>query len=174
MSSLSYSEVGATRLGPLPTGYHHLHHRALVGRGRADLEAAGAAVTEWRMHRASGARVHASAPRAGDGVRLRVSLGIGPIRFAAPCQVVWTAYEQDRIGFAYGTEVRHPERGEECFVVELADDGTVWFTVMAFSRPAAWYTRLAGPVVPVLQRLYARRLGSTLRRIVDGERGGRG
>ncbi|MDV9201868.1 DUF1990 family protein, partial [Streptomyces sp. Wh19] len=55
MSSLSYPEVGATRLGPLPTGYHHLHHRAPVGRGRADLEAAGAAVTEWRMHRTSGA-----------------------------------------------------------------------------------------------------------------------
>jgi uncharacterized protein (UPF0548 family) len=174
MSTLSYPEVGATRLGPLPTGYHHLHHRAPVGRGRADLEAAGAAVTEWHMHRAGGARVRASAPRAGDGVRVRVSLGIGPLRFTAPCQVVWTAYEQDRIGFAYGTEVRHPERGEECFVVELADDGTVWFTVMAFSRPAAWYTRLAGPVVPVLQRLYARRLGNTLRRIVDEERGGRG
>jgi uncharacterized protein (UPF0548 family) len=174
MSSLSYSEVGATRLGPLPTGYHHLHHRAPVGRGRADLEAAGAAITEWRMHRTSGARVRASAPRAGDGVRVRVSLGIGPIRFTAPCQVVWTAYKQDRVGFAYGTEVRHPERGEECFVAELADDGTVWFTVMAFSRPAAWYTRLAGPVVPVLQRLYARRLGGTLRRIVDEERGGRG
>ncbi|MFF3781971.1 DUF1990 family protein [Streptomyces sp. NPDC001933] len=174
MSNLSYPEAGATRLGPLPAGYHHLHHRARVGRGRADLRAAGAAVTEWRMHRTSGARVDASAPCAGDGVRVRVSLGVGPLRFAAPCQVVWTAYEQDRVGFAYGTETRHPERGEESFVVELADDGTVWFTVTAFSRPAAWYSRLAGPVVPVLQRWYARRLGSTLRRIVDEERGGRG
>ncbi|MFJ1827742.1 DUF1990 family protein, partial [Streptomyces sp. NPDC088178] len=35
-----------------------------------------------------------------------------------------------------------------------------------FSRPAAWYSRLAGPVVPVMQRWYARRLGTTLRRIV--------
>ncbi|MFB7216399.1 DUF1990 family protein [Streptomyces sp. NPDC056255] len=174
MSNLSYPEAGATRLGPLPSGYHHLHHRARVGRGPADLRAAGAAVTEWRMHRTSGARVDASAPRADDGVRVRVSLGIGPLRFTAPCQVVWTAYEQDRVGFAYGTEARHPERGEESFVVELADDGTVWFTVTAFSRPAAWYTRLAGPVVPVLQRWYARRLGSTLRRIVTEERGGRG
>ncbi|MFG3527348.1 DUF1990 family protein [Streptomyces sp. NPDC047917] len=174
MSTLNYPEVGATRLGPLPAGYHHLHHRTPVGRGRADLEAAGAAITEWRMHRAGGAQVRASAPRAGDGVRVRVSLGIGPLRFSAPCRVVWAAYEHNRIGFAYGTEVRHPERGEECFVVESADDGTVWFTVMAFSRPAAWYTRIAGPVVPVLQRLYARRLGSTLRRIVDEERGGRG
>ncbi|MFB6985627.1 DUF1990 family protein [Streptomyces sp. NPDC056230] len=166
MSALTYSEVGATRLGPLPDGYHHLHHRTRVGRGRADLAAAGAAVTDWRMHRGSGARVRASAARAGAGVRVRVSLGLGPFRFAAPCLVVWAAYESDRIGFGYGTLRGHPECGEESFVVELADDGTVWFTVMAFSRPAAWYSRLAGPVVPVMQRWYARRLGTTLRRIV--------
>ncbi|GAA2447042.1 DUF1990 domain-containing protein [Streptomyces pulveraceus] len=174
MSTLSYPEVGATRLGPLPDGYHHLHHRTRVGRGRADFEAAGSAVTGWRMHRASGAGVQASAERAEAGVSVRVSLGAGPLRFAAPCRVVWAEYGADRIGFAYGTLPRHPECGEECFVAELADDGTVWFTVMAFSRPAAWYTRLAGPVVPVLQRWYARRLGGTLRRIVDEERGGRG
>ncbi|NEE35777.1 DUF1990 domain-containing protein, partial [Streptomyces sp. SID7982] len=66
----------------------------------------------------------------------------------------------------YGTLAGHPERGEECFTVDLADDGTVWFTVLAFSRPASWYTRLAGPLVPVVQHWYARRLGRTLRRIV--------
>ncbi|MFF8912964.1 DUF1990 family protein [Streptomyces sp. NPDC015032] len=173
MSTLTYPEVGATRLGPLPDGYHHLHHRTRVGRGRADFEAAGAAVTDWRMHRTSGARVRASAARAEAGVCVRVSLGIGPFRFTAPCRVVWAAYEQDRIGFGYGTEAGHPERGEESFVVELADDGAVSFTVMAFSRPAAWYAGLAGPLVPVAQRWYARRLGTTLRRIVGEGRGER-
>lgn len=52
--------------------------------------------------------------------------------------------------------------------MDLADDGTVWFTVLAFSRPAAWYTRLAGPLVPHVQLWYARRLGRALRRIVTG------
>lgn len=167
MSTLTYPEVGATRLGPLPDGYHHLHHRVAVGRGRTDFEAAGAAVTEWRMHRASGARVNASAARACTGATVEVSLGVGPLRLTAPCEIVWTAYERDRTGFAYGTRVRHPECGEESFVVELADDGTVWFTVMAFSRPAAWYTRLSGPLVPVVQHWYARRLAATLRRVVS-------
>ncbi|MFJ8862251.1 DUF1990 family protein [Streptomyces sp. NPDC102451] len=167
MSTLTYPEVGATRLGPFPDGYNHLHHRAAVGRGRADFEAAGAAVTEWRMHRTTGARVNASAARAAAGVTVEVSAGVGPFRLTAPCEIVWTAYERHRIGFAYGTLPRHPECGEESFVVELADDGTVWFTVMAFSRPASWYSRLAGPLVPVAQRWYARRLGTTLRRVVS-------
>lgn len=167
MNTFTYPEVGATRLGPLPDGYHHLHHRTAVGRGRAAFDVAGTAVTQWRMHRAGGARVVASAARAEAAVTVQVSLDIGPVRFTAPCQVVWTAYERNRTGFAYGTCEGHPERGEESFVVELADDGTVWFTVLAFSRPASWYTRLAGPLVPVVQRWYARRLGTTLRRIVS-------
>ncbi|MFD4900762.1 DUF1990 family protein [Streptomyces sp. NPDC058411] len=167
MSTLTYPEVGATRLGPLPDGYSHLHHRAAVGRGRADFETAGAAVTEWRMHRASGCRVNASAARAAAGGTVEVSAGVGPLRLTAPCEIVWTTYEEHRTGFAYGTLPRHPECGEESFVVELADDGTVWFTVMAFSRAASWYSRLAGPLVPVAQRWYARRLAATLRRVVS-------
>ncbi|MFE7466739.1 DUF1990 family protein [Streptomyces sp. NPDC057499] len=170
MNAVTYPEAGATRLRPLPDGYNHLHHRNRIGRGRADLEAAGAAITGWRMHRTSGARLVAAADRAEAGVTLTVSLGLGPFRFTAPCRVVWTAYEPDRVGFAYGTAPGHPECGEESFVAELADDGTVWFTITAFSRPVAWYARLAGPLVPVLQRWYARRLGATLRRIVARSR----
>ncbi|MEU2432712.1 DUF1990 domain-containing protein [Streptomyces sp. NPDC007861] len=172
---LNYTQVGATRLGPLPDGYHHLHHRTRIGRGRAVFEAAGAAVTTWRMHRATGAGIRASAPHAEPGASVEVSLGLGPVRFTAPCRVVWTEYERDRTGFAYGTRAGHPESGEESFVVELRDDGSVWFTVMAFSRPARWYTRLAGPLVPPLQRLYARRLGTALRRLTAGaDTGGTG
>ncbi|MFF3323924.1 DUF1990 family protein [Streptomyces sp. NPDC002889] len=163
--SLNYPEVGATRLDPLPDCYHHLHHTAQVGRGRAAFEAAGAAVTTWAMHRGSGARVRSAEDRAQPGTRLEISLGIGPLRLAAWCEVIWVAYEKDRVGFAYGTLTGHPERGEESFVVDLRDDGSVWFTVTAFSRPATWYSRLGGPLVPVLQRAYARRLGDTLRRI---------
>jgi uncharacterized protein (UPF0548 family) len=165
VSTFSYAEVGATRLGPLPDGYHHLHHTTRIGRGPAVFETAGTAVTTWRLHRRSGVRVRAETAQAEPGARVEVSAGLGPLRLAAPCSVVWTAYEKERTGFAYGTLPGHPERGEESFVVDLRDDGSVWFTVMAFSRPAAWYTRLAGPLVPVLQKAYARRLGHTLRRL---------
>ncbi|MBT2438900.1 DUF1990 domain-containing protein [Streptomyces sp. ISL-36] len=167
-ADLNYAEVGATGSDSLPAGYHHLHHTVRVGRGRESFETAGAAVTTWQMHRASGARVRSDAVRAEPGVLVEVSLGVGPVRFAAPCEVIWTAYEKNRTGFAYGTRVRHPECGEESFVVDLHPDGSVWFTVTAFSRPAVWYTRLAGPLVPRLQHAYARHLGRTLRRLVEG------
>ncbi|MET9436340.1 DUF1990 domain-containing protein [Streptomyces sp. NPDC006551] len=166
--ALNYPEVGATGSGRLPAGYQHLHHTVRIGHGRQAFETAGAAVTTWRMHSTSGARVRSEAVRAEPGVLVEISIGAGPVRFTAPCEVIWTAYGKDRTGFAYGTRTRHPERGEESFVVDLHPDGSVWFTVTAFSRPAAWYTRLAGPLVPLLQHAYARHLGRTLRGIVEG------
>ncbi|QGV77419.1 DUF1990 family protein [Streptomyces ficellus] len=164
-SGFSYPDVGATRTRPLPAGYHHLHHEALIGHGPHALASAGAAVTTWAMHRSSGVRVRAGSARAEPGTRVDIALGAGPLRIGVPCEVVWTAYEEDRIGFAYGTLHGHPEIGEESFVVDRRPDGSVWFTVTAFSRPGRWYTRAAGPVVPVLQRAYARHLGRTLRKI---------
>ncbi|WP_405014044.1 DUF1990 family protein [Kitasatospora sp. NBC_01539] len=171
--TLNYREVHATtRPGPLPAGYHHLHHRAVVGHGPAALAAAGLAVTTWRMHRGTGAHVTADTDRAVVGTRVTVALGLGPARLTAPCEVVWAVDEPHRIGFAYGTLDGHPECGEEAFVVELGEDGAVRFTVTAFSRPGRWYTRLAGPLVPVLQRLYARNCARVLRRITALEAAG--
>ncbi|MFE9932740.1 DUF1990 family protein [Streptomyces sp. NPDC005533] len=163
--TVNYPDKGATARRPLPAGYHHLDHRTRLGHGRAVFEAAGTAVTTFQAHRASGMRVRADAGAVRPGSRVVVGIGFGPLRVDAPCQVIWTAYEPHRIGFAYGTRPGHPECGEESFLVEMDPDGTVWFTVTAFSRPNSWYTRLAGPVVPFLQLRYARWLGHRLRRL---------
>ncbi|GAA2753463.1 DUF1990 domain-containing protein [Kitasatospora cinereorecta] len=167
MTGFTYAEVGRTRAPePLPDGYNHLRHRTLIGRGRSAFRAAGDAVLTFRMHRAVGVGIRSDAERALPGVRVDVALGAGPVRIVAPCQVVWSVDEPNRIGFAYGTLRGHPECGEESFVVELSDVGDVWLTVTAFSRPAHWSTRLGGPLVPIFQHAYARRCGRVLRRLV--------
>ncbi|WP_284574515.1 DUF1990 domain-containing protein [Streptomyces sp. 2P-4] len=163
--ALTYPERGATASLPLPDRYHHLRHRIRLGRGRAVFEAAGAALTTFGAHRAAGAAVRCGHGAVRPGSRVAVGLGWGPLRIEAPCEVVWTAYEPARTGFAYGTLAGHPEEGEESFLVLLDRDGSVWFEVTAFSRPARWYTRAAGPLVPLFQRCYARRLGRALRRL---------
>jgi uncharacterized protein (UPF0548 family) len=160
----SYREVGGTAPGGrLPPGYRHLRYRTRLGTGREVFDAAGRRVLTWRMHRAVGVRLTASADRAAPGVRVRMLLGRGGVGPVARCEVVWAVADRNRTGFGYGTLPGHPERGEEAFLVELAPDGAVWFTVTAFSRPALWYTRALGPLVPVFQHLYARRCGQVLR-----------
>jgi uncharacterized protein (UPF0548 family) len=164
MSDLTYAEVGATREGALPAGYNHLRYRRYLG-GREAFDVAGEALLTWRMHRAAGIRMDASAERAAPGVTVRTGLGVGALRLVAPCEVIWTVEEPDRAGFGYGTLAGHPERGEESFLVTRDAKGRVWFSVTAFSRPDRWYTRAAGPAAVLFQHLYARHCAATLRDI---------
>ena len=113
----------------------------------------------------AGVAVRASAPRAEPGATVHIGLGAGPVRLWAPCAVVWTVQDGYRAGFGYGTLAGHPERGEEAFLVSRGPNGTVWFEVTAFSRPARWFTMAAGPLTRGFQRAYARRLGRVLARL---------
>ncbi|WP_131737586.1 DUF1990 family protein [Actinomadura roseirufa] len=161
----TYAEVGATWDATMPDGYDHLRVRTLVGQGPAVMRNAADALMEFWMHRAIPAGVKASAPRAEPGATVEIALGVRPLRLRAPCRVVWTCDEERRVGWAYGTLPGHPARGEEAFVVHMDDNGDVWLTVTAFSRPAGTLGRLARPVVPLFQRAYARRCGAVLRRL---------
>ncbi|MFJ5896196.1 DUF1990 domain-containing protein [Streptomyces sp. NPDC093064] len=159
----TYEEVGATReQGHCPPGFHLLHVRTRIGEGEEVFRRASEAVMTWEMHRALGVGIEASADRAAPGVDVTVTLA-GVVR--APCRVVWTEQEPRRAGWAYGTLPGHPECGEESFLVDRTGDGTVWLTVTAFSRPAKWYVRAAGPATRGLQHAYARRCGTTLRKL---------
>ncbi len=162
---LTYDEVSATRAavvggaGPdraLPAGYRHL---LLTGRlpVGTDLDRVGRRLLGWQVHRDSGARLQADGPVA-PGATVTSRLGPPPFAVSAPCRVVWVVQELDLVAFGYGTLPGHPFVGEEAFAVRREADGSVTFVVVAFSRPARWWSALAGPVVPMLQRRYARGL----------------
>lgn len=161
VTELTYTPVGATRTGSLPPGFRHLFFRMPLGTGADLYRRAGEAVLGFRMHRATGARVTASAPSAAPGVRLTV--GAGPLR--VPCEVVWCEKSEKRTGWGYGTLPGHQASGEEAFLVEHDDRDRVWFSVIAYSRPARLPMRLAGPVAVVLQHAYARLCGRALKRL---------
>ncbi|GAB2785069.1 DUF1990 domain-containing protein [Streptomyces chlorus] len=162
-ADFTYDHVGATREpGFCPPGFHPLHFRTRLGEGEAVFRQGSEAVLTWELHRALGVGFDTSADRAAPGVDVTVTLA-GVVR--APCRVVWTVEEYRKAGWAYGTLPGHPECGEESFVVHRTGDGTVWLTVSAFSRPARWYSRAAGPAARGLQQAYARRCGTVLRRL---------
>ncbi|OBG30698.1 DUF1990 family protein [Mycolicibacter heraklionensis] len=152
---LTYPEVGATA-ATLPAGYHHLDLTAPIGTGRRRFEEAGAAVLRWGMLRGAGlgVRVHADSDVATVDAVARVRLGV----LSAPCRVVYVVNEPDRRGFAYGTLAGHPESGEELFAVRYDPaDETVYAQVRAFSRPATWWIKAAGPIGRLAQRTIAKR-----------------
>jgi len=91
----------------------------------------------------------------GDTAMLRIPFLLARVK--APARVVYVVDEPTRRGFAYGTLPGHPEDGEEAFVVEIADDDSVWIVIRAFSRPARWYWWLVYPVLRMTQEFYTRR-----------------
>ena len=161
VSDLTYRPVGATRTGDLPPRFNHLHYRLPIGTGEDVYRRAGEAILTFAMHRGTGAQIRATAERAAPGVRLTV--GAGPVR--APCEIVWTAQDQVKTGFGYGTRPGHPEQGEEAFFVTHDEQDRVWFHVVAFSRPAWLLMKAGGPAGVLFQRIYARLCGRSLRRI---------
>lgn len=159
----NYEGVGGTETGAVPDGYHVLSVARPIGSGRAGFDRAVEALLHWKVQQVAGVRLTASTPRVSlDAVSL-ARLGLGPLGIAVPCRVVWMTEEPDRVGFAYGTLDGHPESGEEAFILTLAEDGTVTFTITAFSRPATWYARLGGPVTRLLQRYIAGRYAANLK-----------
>jgi len=151
--ALSYPEVGATA-GELPEGYHHMRADARIGTGRERFEAAADAVLRWGMQRGAGLGLQTSTEVARPGTDV---LGrLGPL--TVPCRVVYVIDEPDRRGFAYGTLPGHPERGEELFCVRHdRSSDAVHAEIVAFSKPARWWSRAGGPVARLAQKLVTRR-----------------
>ena len=150
---LTYRELGATA-GTLPAGYHHVRESAVIGRGHDRFESAASKVMRWGMLRGAGARVRPSSEVADVGST--VIVGLGPVR--APCRVVYVVDEPNRRGFAYGTLKGHPESGEEFFGVRYnPSTDEVHAEVTAFSRHATWWSKAAGPVTSLVQRVMTKR-----------------
>ena len=91
----------------------------------------------------------------GDTAVLVVPLWLFSIR--APCRVIYVIDEPNRKGFAYGTLPGHPESGEEAFIVDQTDDGSVWLTIRSLSRPSGWQWWAVYPVLRIAQAIFTRR-----------------
>ncbi|NEN06494.1 DUF1990 domain-containing protein [Diaminobutyricibacter tongyongensis] len=89
-----------------------------------------------------------------NGMTAVLKIPFWPFRVSAPLRVVYVIDEQNRVGFAYGTLHGHPLSGEEAFLVEHREDGSVWFVVRAFSRPSNGFYRATSPILRLAQRHY--------------------
>ena len=150
---LTYTEVGATAT-TLPDGYNlvRLSHR--IGSGRQRFERAADSVMRYGMLRGAGLQVDAGTEAAEVGTDVLGRLG----PFVAPCRVVYVLDQPNRRGFAYGSLPGHAVAGEEMFGVRYdpADD-SVYSEVVAFSRPATWWSKLGSPALSLAQRVVTRR-----------------
>jgi uncharacterized protein (UPF0548 family) len=158
--SFSYADVGATR-GTPPRGFVVDHNRVRVGTGEQCFQRARNALSRWKMFELGW--VELCWPDAPIEPDTTVAVLAHALRIWSlnACRIVY------RIGFAYGTLPDHAESGEERFSVEWhRGDDSVWYDILAFSRPNHWTTKLARSFTRGLQRRFARDSLAAMQRAV--------
>jgi uncharacterized protein (UPF0548 family) len=156
-AQFTYDDVGGTREGATPAGFHHQRYTNVYGSGSEAFERGKAGLRNWSAHKAAGVKVHPAGAQLEPGRVVVGTLAAGPVTVLFPCRIVYVIDESRRFGWAYGTLPGHPESGEEQFLVEWHDDDTVSFSINVFSKPDDLLTRLAGPVARMAQTRASKR-----------------
>lgn len=156
----SYPAVGATKTTS-PTDYVIDHNRVQLGKGEACYGAACAALQRWEMFTLGWLQLCWPTTSVTTGATVGVLARVFGVYILNACRIVYTIDETTtdctRFGFAYGTLPGHIEQGEERFLIEWrhADD-SVWYDILAFSRPRHWLVRLGYPMARFFQKRFAR------------------
>lgn len=163
--SWSYAQIGATHLhinqAPrhLPKNFVLDHHRIKLGNGLACFQRARTALADWRMFDLHWLQIFpVTAPPSENQVVAILAKGPGVWSLNA-ARIIYLMEVQgsvERYGFAYGTLPDHAVQGEERFSVEWHhQDDSVWYDLLAFSRPGQRLARLGYPYMRGLQRRFA-------------------
>jgi len=165
----TYAAVGATAETP-PAGYVVDRTRIKLGEGEAVFRSAVAALRQWQQFRLGWVEAWPSDTpiRPGEVVAV-MGRAIG-VWWLNACRVVYVVDEAgpiSKFGFAYGTLPGHVESGEERFLIEWdKSDNSVWYDIIAFSRPNQFSARLGYPVVRRLQKRFGRDSAASMLRAV--------
>lgn len=152
----AYPEVGSSAQ-VFPLGYDHDHEATLLGFGDVIFEKAKQALRDWAMFPSAWTQIFPVKTPVQKGNEVLVLFRLfGLWWWRNSSRIVYLIDEPARFGFAYGTLPAHIERGEEIFQVELRDDGSVWYSIQAFSKPNRWYVWLGYPVARAYQRKFRR------------------
>ncbi len=162
-SPFSYDDVGATLRVP-PTHFAVDRYRVRLGQGSRVFGRAVDAVNRWAMFDTGW--THICWPETAvkkDNVVCSLMCHLGFWSLNA-CRIVYVIEDTSvgadgivRYGFAYGTLRDHAERGEERFSVEYhTADSSVWYDVVAFSKPAHLLTMAGYPIARGLQKRFRR------------------
>jgi uncharacterized protein (UPF0548 family) len=166
---LTYSAVGATITGP-PAGYVVDHTRMRLGAGEKVFVVAKAALERWQQFRLGWLEASPENTPIKKGQEVAILARFIGLWWLHACRIVAMVNEDEpvkRFGFAYGTLPDHAESGEERFLIEWdRGDDSVWYDILAFSRPQHYLARLGYPLLRRLQKKFGRESAAVMRRAV--------
>jgi uncharacterized protein (UPF0548 family) len=164
--AFTYAAVGASASEP-PSGYDVDKTRVRLGSGRHLFALAQAALRRWAHFDLGWVELHWPSAAIEPGQVVGLLAHIFGLWSLNACRIVYVSQEERRFGFAYGTLPEHAESGEERFTVEWNQDDSIWYDILAFSRPNQFLPRIGYPFVRRLQRRFAKDSAAALVKAVD-------
>ena len=167
----SYSTVGATATTP-PAGYVVDHTRIKLGDGESVFHSAKAALQRWEHFNLGWVEVWPPNVPIKSGEVVAILGRAGRLWWLNSCRIVYVVDESgliSKFGFAYGTLPGHAESGEERFMIEWdRGENTVWYDILAFSRPNHFLARLAYPMTRSTQKQFGRDSAAAMLKAANG------
>lgn len=161
-SPFTYADVGATRFDPgaAPAGFTLDHNRVQLGHGIEVYESAVQALKQWRQFGLGWVSIVPPGVKLDKDAIVAVkarAFGTWSLNASRVVYLIDEQVPERRSGFAYGTLRDHVECGEERFMIEMSPiDDSVWYDILAFSRPRHPLVRASFPFARMLQKRFAR------------------
>ena len=165
----TYSAVGETD-GTPPEGFIVDHNRIQLGHGKHLYEHVLSALQQWEEFDLGWVSI---VPK-GVPIEIGATVAVKARAFGTwslnATRIVYVVNERnavERFGFAYGTLPDHVECGEERFTIEFHEsDESVWYDILAFSKPQHPLVKMAYPLARGLQKRFARDSMDRMRSLV--------
>jgi len=166
----SYPFIGHTASTP-PAGFNIDHTRIRLGTGEAVFIATTKAFERWAQFQLGWVEPWSPPIPIRPGENVAILAWVGGLWWLNACRIIYVVDEPipvQRFGFAYGTLPGHAERGEERFLIEWDQaDNSVWYDILAVSRPRDPLARLAYPFTRMVQKRFARDSAASMLREVN-------
>ncbi len=169
--SYSYADPGAS-LGEPPAGYVLDHHRVRLGEGPRAFGLSCEALRRWAMFGVGWVEALPAETPIEEGSTVALLARVSGLWALFACRIVRVIEEHgpvESFGFAYGTLPGHALSGEERFTVHWdRAEGSVWYDLLAISRPSSLAWRLAYPLLRRIQLRFAPASLRAMTRALDG------
>jgi len=165
----SYPEIGATATAP-PASYVVDHTRVKLGEGKGVFDAARRALQSWQQFHLGWLEAWPNDTPIREGETVIVVARAFGFWWLNAARIVYVVDESSeslaRFGFAYGTLPGHVEAGEERFLIEWdRSDGSVWYDILAFSRPRHFLSRIGERQVRRMQQRFGQDSAAMVRAV---------
>jgi uncharacterized protein (UPF0548 family) len=144
--------------------------RIRLGQGEAVFVTAKTALRHWDQFRLSWLEACPSDTPIQLGEVVAILAHAAGLWWLNACRIVYVIDENgpiNKFGFAYGTLPDHAATGEERFLIEWnRSDDSVWYDLLAFSRPRHRLARWGYPFMRMMQKCFGREsAAAVLRRV---------